>query len=419
MFFKTNISSRAWGAWFTATFFYAFQYVLRVSPSVMMEDIRQKFSIDAGDFGQFSGFYYLGYALMHLPCGVLLDRFGPRWVMTLSVLLCSLGLVPLIVGDSWMGAVIGRFILGAGSSGAILGLFKVIRLQFPAEKFATVLGFSVMVGILGAIYGGLPVQALVTKLGWEHVTLLFCGSGIFLAGIMATLIPNNFSIQPKLSVSSTSIKKELSILFKTPYLFSTAALGGLMVGPLEGFADVWARPFLRDVYGFSKEVAAGLPSLIFLGMSLGSPLIAYVGEKTKNCYWILRLCALSMIACFGLLLFCSLSLEVINLLFVFLGVLSAYQVIIVSRNSMRVPARYSGVVTSCTNMILMSFGYIFHFLIGKGMDLYGGQNCVNNIIVYPKEAYALSLLAIPLGLFLAFGGSYMEEWHSKFKKLKY
>lgn len=86
----------AWFVWIIASIFYAYQYILRVMPSIMMNDITAQFHIDATVFGQFSGVYYLGYSLMHLPIGILLDRFGPRKIMTLCILLPVVGLLPLL-----------------------------------------------------------------------------------------------------------------------------------------------------------------------------------------------------------------------------------------------------------------------------------------------------------------------------------
>lgn len=66
----------AWFVWIIVSIFYAYQYVLRVMPNIMLEDITQQFHIDATIFGQFSGIYYIGYSLMHLPIGIMLNRFS-------------------------------------------------------------------------------------------------------------------------------------------------------------------------------------------------------------------------------------------------------------------------------------------------------------------------------------------------------
>src|SRR3989338_6691448 len=125
-----------WLMWFIASVFYAYQYILRVMPSVMMPDIMLKYQIDPAAFGQFSGVYYLGYSLVHVPAGMLLDRFGPKKVMPVFMVLTVIGMMPLVFTSIWVYPMIGRVLVGVGSSSAILGIFKVIRMSFPKEKFA-------------------------------------------------------------------------------------------------------------------------------------------------------------------------------------------------------------------------------------------------------------------------------------------
>src|SRR6188768_3761082 len=120
----------AWSVWLIASVFYAYQYVLRVMPNIMLGDIMLQFGIDEAAFGQFSGVYYIGYSLMHIPLGLMLDRFGPRKVMTGCILLTLVGLLPLLFASTWSYPVAGRFLIGLSSSAAILGVFKLIRMMF-------------------------------------------------------------------------------------------------------------------------------------------------------------------------------------------------------------------------------------------------------------------------------------------------
>src|SRR5271154_5931419 len=129
----------AWCAWLIASIFYAYQYILRVMPNIMLTDIMQQFNIDAAVFGQFSGAYYIGYCLMHLPIGIMLDRYGPRKVMSACILLTVIGLLPIIFTKYWIYPIIGRVLIGMGSSAAILGTFKIIRITFSEKKFTKML----------------------------------------------------------------------------------------------------------------------------------------------------------------------------------------------------------------------------------------------------------------------------------------
>lgn len=171
----------AWIIWSIALIFYAYQYILRVMPNIMLDSITKQFNIDATVFGQYSGIYYIGYCLMHLPIGILLDKYGPRKIMTLCTLLTVMGLLPLIFSNTTTHLIIGRFLIGMGSSAAILGVFKIIRLAFEERQFTKMLSLSVMIGLIGAIYGGGPVNYLCLTIGDDMVVKIFAVMGMVLA----------------------------------------------------------------------------------------------------------------------------------------------------------------------------------------------------------------------------------------------
>src|ERR1700722_5448726 len=98
-------------AWIIASLFYAYQYVLRVMPNIMMVDILQQFHIDTATFGQLSGVYYIGYSLMHIPIGIMLDRYGPKRVMPLALIITVIGPPPFIVSNFWIYPIIGRCLM--------------------------------------------------------------------------------------------------------------------------------------------------------------------------------------------------------------------------------------------------------------------------------------------------------------------
>src|SRR5271154_3162511 len=180
----------AWTVWIIASVFYAYQYILRVMPNIMLDDIMQQFNISAATFGQFSGVYYIGYSLMHLPVGIMLDRYGPRKIMTACIFLTVVGLMPLLFADHWIYPIAGRFLIGLGSSAAILGVFKIIRMTFSENRFPRMLSFSVTIGLIGAIYGGGPVNYMREALGYEAVIYLFAAAGIVLALATYWIVPN-------------------------------------------------------------------------------------------------------------------------------------------------------------------------------------------------------------------------------------
>lgn len=372
--------------WVIASIFYAYQYVLRVMPSIMFDDILQKFGIDAAVFGQFSGVYYIGYALMHMPLGILLDRYGPKKVMSICILITIAGLLPLIYSDNWMHAVIGRFFVGVGSSAAILGTFKVIRMAFSERQFTTMLSLSVTIGLIGAIYGGGPVGYIVEIFGYVVVTKIFIIVGLILAILTYLAVPN---IEP---TKSEGVLANMGSVFTNFKVIIICISSGLMVGPLEGFADVWGTQFLKISYGFDHVTAGYLPSLIFLGMCFGTPIVGILAEKTKMYYRLIIIFGIVMASLFIIMLLNLMNITFMSISFVLIGLCCGYQVLAIYKASTYVEEHLTGLTTAVANMIIMVFGYAFHTSIGTIIDIFGG--CKS------EEAFILGISSVPFGLFL-------------------
>ncbi len=379
----------AWSIWILASLFYAYQYILRVMPSIMLDDIMNQFHISSALFGQFSGLYYIGYSLMHLPIGIMLDRFGPKKVMTGSILVSVVGLMPLIFSTYWLYPIVGRVLIGMGSSAAILGVFKIVRMAFSEARFARMLSVSVTIGLIGAIYGGGPLSYMCNILGYQAVIQIFALLGVLLAFITYFVVPNVET------PSQRSVLSDVKQVLSNQKVILTCFFAGLMVGPLEGFADVWSAVFLRQVYGFETTISASLPSVIFMGMCFGAPLLSLIAERIGYLRAIIGsgfLMALS----FAALLMIKLPSFVLGFSFVLIGIASAYQILAIYKASTYVKEEVAGLTTALANMIIMIFGYAFHTIIGLVVSKMGG----------PTQAFALinGVAVIPVALLIGTTG---------------
>ena len=70
----SSFAVKAWMIFGTAAAFYLYEYVLRVSPSVMTHDLMLDFGVTSTALGVLVSFYYYSYVALQIPCGVIVDE---------------------------------------------------------------------------------------------------------------------------------------------------------------------------------------------------------------------------------------------------------------------------------------------------------------------------------------------------------
>lgn len=388
-----------WVMWFFATLFFGYQFIMRVFLGLCVPEIMNKFQIDATDFGLMASLYYYGYAGMQIPIAFLLDRFGPRSVISLSCLTYALSTFLFYWTDQWALALLARFLIGATSAAGFLGVSKIISLWFPYHLYARMVGFSFSIGLLGAVYGGMPVSHLISLYGWENVLLLIGVAGLILTVLLVIIIkPYHVSFLHQ----GPNFFKNLKTVFSMPILLLIAGANLLMVGPLEGFADVWGVPYLMQLSALTKGEAAFITSAIFTGMLFGGPLLAYLAEKFKASYQVTSLCGILMASLFAVMFLAqgTLNYTALYLMMFSVGVLCCYQVLVFSIGTSIVPEAARGITVALLNCINMLGGSFFHTTIGVLMDTFWTGMTLGGQRIYESHAYNYALWVIPVAAFV-------------------
>ena len=109
----------------------------RVSNAVIAPNLVQDLGLNAETLGILGGAYFYSFALLQIPMGPMLDRIGPRTVVTLFPLIGALGAFLFAFGETFVTALLGRILIGAGMASVLMGAMKVFLSRFPPEKFAT------------------------------------------------------------------------------------------------------------------------------------------------------------------------------------------------------------------------------------------------------------------------------------------
>ncbi|MCC8417148.1 MAG: MFS transporter [Rickettsia endosymbiont of Bryobia graminum] len=398
---KTVSFKRPLILWGLASLFFAFQFILRLSTGILREEIMQKFAIDTIAFGTLAGYYYLGYAGMQLPIGIMLDKFNFRIVVFCATTLTSLGTLAFVTSSSFSYLLIGRLMIGAGSAVGFLSVAKITTTYFPTKYHSLMLGFSFTFGLVGAVFGITPMKILFSTFGYQctFYTLSLVG---FIIGITILLIKGNNTNQTDNMEESESIFK---LLFNPTLLF-IGICGGLMVGALEGFADLWAIQFFKQIYKMTDMESNLVTSCVYIGMCVGGPILAMTANLTKSFNKVIVTTGLLTILIFIILLsFSSLRFYSACLLMFLLGIFCCYQVLVFSVVSNIVESRSSGLAIAIVNCINMSFGHFFHKIISNVISYnWNGLSSESGLAIYSRYDFNMAISTIPVCCFIGIMG---------------
>ncbi len=370
--------------------FYSYQYIFRLLPNVIMPFTHEKYGINANDFASFAASYYLGYFIFHIPIGVMMNRLGCKLIVTLSIIFCSLGVIPLLFSENWYLVILGRFITGIGSSTAIIAAFQVFRKIFP-KHYSQAIGANVFCSLIIMKIAGKYLSEMINDTGMQESTLALMTLGLVLALVSYIVIPN------LKSQNNESIIQDIKQVLLNKKFVIISLCAGLMVGPLEGFSDAWASLFLTKAYKIQKVIADEIVFYIFMGMAIGSLCLPYIAKKFNIEYNINIYSAIFMLLFFSILLSGAIKSDLISWLLFILGFFSAYQVVLIPLLSTYVTADKAAFASSITNMIIMSFGNFFHKTIGFTLNI-----ASNGSNIYSLTGIQYSLLVIPISLLVAF-----------------
>jgi len=412
-----NSAKTRWLPWLIfglGAVFYTYEYYLRTAPSVMTEDLMSFYHTNALAFGNLAAFYYYAYVPMQLPVGILMDRYGPRRLLSLACFFCALGSYLFAMTASLWVAEIGRFMVGFGSAFAFVGVLKLATIWLPPERFAMIAGCTAALGAVGAIVGDATLTEMVAHQGWRQTINIVASIGMVLAVIMFLLIRdqnpssqhyhfNNgiASEQPK-TLDFGSVLDGFIAILRNPYMWINGIVGCLLYLPTTTFADLWGISYLEQARGFSNEEAAMAVIMLYTGWAIGAPLMGIFSDYIKQRKLPMIVSGIAAAILISILLYMPhiSHMSIYTLLF-FTGTMYSAQVITFAVGRELSLNKVSGIALAVTNMLCMLGGIVFQPVIGWLLDLHWDGRLVNGAEIYSESAYQFALAVLPIGLILA------------------
>ena len=388
---------RAVFAFVLAASFFAYAFVQRVAPSVIVNELMSEFAVGATVLGNLSAFYFYAYVPMQMPVGMLMDRFGPRRLMSVSVALASAGAVLFALAPSVELAYLGRFMVGFGSAFGWIGILTVATLWLPPERFALLTGIAQGIGMIGAVFGQAPLAYAVAAWGWRASLLALALVGVVLAVAIFLVVADK---RPATNANTTGFTDGIRAAVRARDAWLAAAYGFAMTGTMLAFAGLWAVPWLMQTHGYERGAAALMASLMFLGWGGGSPAIGFVVDR----FGVDRMRAMTvlgvgMTASLAAVLYLPMPSVALAVLMVVNGACASGMILCYGHARDHTPAEASGATYGLVNTAVVGSGGVLQPVIGWLLDRNWDGAVLGGARIYGAEAYdrAFSVLLVVAG----------------------
>ncbi len=347
---------------------YFLSYGLRSVNAVIAPELMQELSMTAAGLGLLTSAYFLAFGLFQLPLGLLLDRFGPRRVEAVLLLVAACGCALFAWGTSLETLAVARALIGLGVSACLMASFKAFSQWFPAERQPSLTATIMVAGGLGALTASVPVELALPVVGWRGVFWVVAGLLVVTAGSLLT-VPDQVVVGQRESIGQQL--RSLGGIYGNRAFWRFAPQGSFTMGGFMAIQGLWAVPWLMEVNGVARSDAAGVLFLMSLAMLLGFLFVAtcsvWLGRKGVSPMVLLT-------AGMGLALVVELAI-VLNLahpqwLWPLLGLSFSLGNIAYSQLTASFPVNLSGRVNTALNLLVFIGAFGLQWGIGAAVDAF-------------------------------------------------
>ena len=233
--------------------------------------------VSTAGLGFLTAVYFLAFAFAQVPLGVALDRFGPRRVQTTMLPLAALGSLIFGVAHSEFGLIAGRFLIGLGTTSCLMAAFKTARQWYPNDRLASVNGWFVMCGAVGALVATAPLVALVHYVGWRLTFGVLAIVALLLAAFTFAVAPES----PVSRIAPTAPTRVRDVLRDRMFL-RLATMSALTSGTASAFQGLWAAHWFTEVERLGPDDIKTRLVLMACGLTVSAPLLGFLARRLKT-----------------------------------------------------------------------------------------------------------------------------------------
>ncbi|MEO8136640.1 MAG: MFS transporter [Betaproteobacteria bacterium] len=344
---------------------YFLSYFFRNINAVIAPQLTAEFALDASSVGLLTSVYFLAFAGMQIPIGLMVDRFGPRRVQAALLMIAAAGATAFAFGRTLEELTIARGLIGAGVAGSLMVSFSAFVIWLPPERVPAASGFLMAFGGLGAFAAGAPTESFIAGGGaWRDLFLGLAAGTVAVASLIFLMVPDRATPREG---TLRGLLSGLGKIYTDRLFWKVAPLSITTLGAGFALQGLWAGPWLMQVaHRDSHSVGIHL-SVMAIALIVGSAACgSIVGLAAR-----LGLSLLQAVAVLGIIFIAALTGLVLQLtslsmfLWATIGFLTNPMAMTYLALSRRFPPGMAARVNTGINALVLIGSFLMQWSVGR------------------------------------------------------
>lgn len=252
-------------------------YIDRTAINISLSAIGQEFEVSPATLGVVLSAFFIGYTVMQVPGGMIVDKLGSKKVIMISLAFWSVFTFATGFTYSLLALLLVRFLFGLGEGSFPPAAFKGIAEYFPHNERANMAGVLVSSNYVGSALAPVIVVPLMLILGWRgmfHVLGVFGFAYVFFYWLRIEQIK-----RPESSVHDDKpIKKkriDIKSVIRLPIMWQLL-LAWFALSLINKGLDSWMPTYLLTVRHLDLKAVGILTPLPFIAAGISTAVSGYV-----------------------------------------------------------------------------------------------------------------------------------------------
>lgn len=233
---------------------YFLSYLFRTVNAVIGPVLARELNLADNALGLLTSTYFLAFGAAQLPLGIALDRFGPRRVESVLLLIAAAGAVAFALADGLTGLAVGRALIGFGVAACLMASFKAFAMWFPPERQASLTGWIMTSGGLGALAASKPLEMALGIVGWREILFALAATTLAASAALWFVVPEKSGAArgPGIAEQFAGLKQ----IYSSRHFWRYAPMGLWFTGGFMAVQGLWVSRWSATLEGLAPAAIA-------------------------------------------------------------------------------------------------------------------------------------------------------------------